>query len=53
VENPDERSIITYVSSLFDAMPLIQPVPNKNHKEKVRQLVLKKRTMLSMVIKIT
>ncbi len=36
MENPDERSIITYVSSLFDAMPLIQPVPSQNQKEKVK-----------------
>lgn len=35
VAAPDEKSLITYVSSLFEALPSIQQPLNTNDKEKV------------------
>ena len=41
VGTPDERSVITYVSSLYEALPTMKINPNQNEKEKVFNLQLK------------
>jgi hypothetical protein len=37
VSAPDEKSLITYVSSLFEALPNMKPSPSVADKEKVNE----------------
>ena len=49
VLQPDEKSVITYISSLFDALPRIQSTYNNNNdqqKEKEKRGLIQEYSML-------
>ena len=39
VISPDEKSLITYISSLYNAIPHVQPHPSQIQREKVSSFV--------------
>ena len=46
VGQPDEKSVITYISSLFDALPRIQSYNNDQQKEKEKRGLIQEYSML-------